>query len=64
MSLIVPERAKMQLRESKVAADRLGTLIKRNGTPWTKDQQEQLATIFDVIKQTRDALYNIVEANK
>ena len=54
----------MQLRESKVAADRLATLINRNGTPWTKDQQEQLATIFEVIKQTRDALYNIVEANK
>ena len=64
MSLIVPERAKMQLRESKVAADRLGTLINRNGTPWTKEQQDQLAAIYDVVKQTRDALYNIVEANK
>lgn len=64
MSLIVPERAKMQLRESKAAADRLGAIIQRNGNPWTKDQQDQLATIFEVIKQTRDALYNIVEANK
>lgn len=64
MSLIVPERAQMQLRESKIAADRLGALIKRNGTPWTKEQEDQLAAIYEVIKQTRDALYNIVEANK
>lgn len=64
MSLIIPDRAQMQIRESKVAADRLEALIKRNGSPWTKDQQDQLAAIYDVIKQTRDALYNIVEANK
>jgi len=64
MSLNIPDRANAQLRESKVAADRLATMIRRGGNPWTKDQQDQLATIYEVIKQTRDALYNIVEANR
>ena len=64
MSLNIPDRANVQLRESKVAADRLATMIRRSGNPWTKDQQDQLATIYEVIKQTRDALYNIVEANR
>jgi len=64
MSLNIPDRANAQLRESKVAADRLATMIRRSGNPWTKDQQDQLATIYEVIKQTRDALYNIVEANR
>lgn len=54
----------MQLRESKAAADRLTNSLKTARSPWTREQQDQLAMIYEVIKQTRDALYNIVEANR
>ena len=63
MSLIIPDRTDMQLRESKTAAEKL-TASLRGRSPWTKEQQDQLALIYEVVKQTRDALYNIVEANR
>jgi hypothetical protein len=64
MSLVIPPRTDLQLRESKLAAERLTTSITRGRNPWTKEQQDQLALIYEVVKQTRDALYNIVEANR
>lgn len=64
MPIIIPERTDMQLRESKAAADRLTTSINRGRSPWTREQQDQLSLIYEVVKQTRDALYNIVEANR
>lgn len=64
MSLVIPQRTEMQLRESKVAAERLTASITRGRSPWNKEQQDQLALIYEVVKQTRDALYNIVEANR
>jgi hypothetical protein len=64
MSLVIPQRTDMQLRESKAAADRLTNSLKTGRSPWTREQQDQLAMIYEVIKQTRDALYNIVEANR
>lgn len=54
----------MQLRGSKTAAERLTASINNGRSPWTKEQQDQLALIYEVVKQTRDALYNIVEANR
>jgi hypothetical protein len=63
MAITVPDRALMQLRASKAASDRLAATVKRSRNTWTKDQEDQLSLIFQVVKETHDALFNIVEAN-
>lgn len=63
MSITVPPRAFAQLRASKAASDKLSAAVKRSRNTWTTDQEEQLSLIFQVMKETHDALVNIVEAN-
>jgi hypothetical protein len=63
MALIIPPKARERLRASKAAADQLTAAVQRNKKAWTPEQENQLYLIFQVIKDTRDALTNIVEAN-
>ncbi len=63
MSLTIPPKAYAQLRASKAAADKLNAAVRRSRKAWTAEQEEQLSLIFEVIKDTHDALFNIVEAN-
>jgi len=63
MSLNIPPKAFTQLRASKAASDKLATAVRRRPNTRTSDQEEQLSLIFLVIKETHDALFNIVEAN-
>jgi hypothetical protein len=63
MSMIIPPKAYANLRASKEAADKLTAVVKRGRNIWTADQEEQLSYIFQVIKETHDALFKIVEAN-
>jgi hypothetical protein len=63
MAIIIPDRAYAQLKASKAASDRLTTTVRRSKNTWTTAQEEQLSLIFQVIKETHDALFNIVEAN-
>lgn len=61
--MIIPPKAFQKLIASKAAADKLNAAVRRGRRTWTPDQEEQLALIFEVIKETRDALANIAEAN-
>ena len=63
MSLIIPDRAYVKLRAAKPAANQLAAAVNRSKNTWTADQQEQLSLIYQVVKETHDALVNIVEAN-
>ncbi|MGD9629978.1 MAG: hypothetical protein AB7V18_12115 [Pyrinomonadaceae bacterium] len=63
MSLIIPERAYMKLRAAKPIAVQLTNAVNKGKNTWTAEQQEQLSLIYQVIKETHDALVNIVEAN-
>lgn len=63
MSVIIPHNARQKLIASKAAADKLNATVTRHRKTWTADQEEQLHLIFQVIKETRDALTVIVEAN-
>lgn len=63
MSLVVPERALAQLRASKAASEKLSQAVRRSRNTWTSEQEEQLGLVFQVIKDTNDALVNIVGAN-
>ena len=63
MSLVVPERALAQLRSSKAASEKLTQSVRLSRNTWTSEQQEQLGLIFQVIKDTHDALVNIIGAN-
>lgn len=53
----------MKLRAAKPAAQQLTTAVNRSKNTWTADQQEQLSLIYQIVKETHDALVNIVEAN-
>jgi len=63
MSLVVPDRALAQLRASKAASEALTAAVRRSRNTWTNDQEQQLHLVFQVIKETHDALVNIVDAN-
>jgi hypothetical protein len=63
MSIVIPPKARERLRASKVAADQLNTAVLRGRKTWTTDQEHQLHLIFQLIKETRDALGAIVDAN-
>lgn len=63
MSIIIPPKARERLRASKVAADQLMATVQRGKKAWTPEQEDQLHLIFQVIKETRDALANIADAN-
>ena len=61
--MIIPQKAWQKLVASKAAAEKLTIAVRRGRKTWTADQEEQLSLIFEVIKETRDALANIAEAN-
>ena len=63
MSVIIPERTLIKLRAAKPAAIKFSAAVNRNKNAWTPAQQEQLALIYDILKETHDALVNLVEAN-
>jgi len=63
MSLIIPDRAYLKLQAAKPAHHQLTNAVTRNKNTWTAAQQEQLSLMYQVIKETHDALVNIVEAN-
>lgn len=63
MAINIPPKAYAQLRASKAASEKLTNAVRRGRNTWTSDQEEQLSLIFQVIKETHDALVNIVEAN-
>ena len=54
----------MKLRSTKPIYHQFVASVNRNKNTWTKDQQEQLSLIFQILKETHDALVNIVEANQ
>jgi hypothetical protein len=61
--MIIPDKAYEQLKASKVAPERLTTSVRHSRNTWSREQEEQLSLIFQVIKETHDALVNIVQAN-
>ena len=63
MAINIPPKVYAQLRASKTASDRLMATVNRSRNTWTTDQENQLSLIFEVIKETHDALFNLVEAN-
>lgn len=63
MSVIIPERTYEKLRAAKPAHHQLATAVARNKNTWSPGQQEQLSLMYQVIKETHDALVNLVEAN-
>ena len=63
MSIIIPERALMKLRAAKPLALQFASSVKRNKNAWTPQQEEQLSLIYQILKETHDALVNVVEAN-
>ena len=63
MSVIIPDRTLMKLQAAKPAAQKFAIAVQRNKNAWTPQQQEQLALIYDIVKETHDALVNLVEAN-
>ena len=64
MAITVPDRAYAQLKASKAASEKLKQAVRlAKANTWTAPQQEQLSLIFDVVKETHDALVNIVDAN-
>lgn len=64
MPIIIPARADAQLRASKEAGNKFNAAVNRTRNTWTPDQQEQLGHMYQVLKETHDALVNIVEANR
>jgi hypothetical protein len=64
INMNIPPKAIQQLRASKAAADKLSAAVRRGRRTWTAEQEGQLSLIFEVIKETHDALFNIVEANR
>lgn len=63
MTLFIPPKAREKLRASKAAAEQLDREVQRSKKAWTADQENQLYLIFQVIRETRDALTLIVESN-
>ena len=53
----------MKLQAAKPAAQKFAAAVNRNKNAWSPEQQEQLALIYDILKETHDALVNLVEAN-
>jgi hypothetical protein len=64
LNMIIPQKAFQKLIASKTAAEKLTAAVRRGRRTWTREQEEQLALIFEVIKETRDALASIAEANE
>lgn len=63
MSIIIPPKVRERLIASKAAADKLNATVRRGRKTWTPEQEDQLHLIFQIVKDTRDALTVIVEAN-
>ena len=63
MSIVIPQRTLTKLQAAKPAAQKFAVAVNRNKNAWTPEQQEQLALIYDILKETHDALVNLVEAN-
>ena len=63
MSLIIPDRTLLKLQAAKPVAQKFAAAVNRNKNAWTPAQQEQLSLIYDILKETHDALVNLVEAN-
>ena len=53
----------MKLKSAKPMAQKFAAAVGRNRNAWTPAQQEQLSLIYDILKETHDALVNLVEAN-
>lgn len=63
MSVIIPDRTLVKLRAAKPIAQQFAVAVNRNKNAWTPQQQEQLSMIYQILKETHDALVNLVEAN-
>ena len=63
MSIVIPQRTLTKLQAAKPAAQKFAVAVNRNKNAWTPEQREQLALIYDILKETHDALVNLVEAN-
>lgn len=63
MSLIIPNKTYVKLRAAKPIHQQLANAVTRNKNTWTAAQQEQLSLMFQILKETHDALVNLVEAN-
>ena len=63
MSIVIPQRTLTKLQAAKPAAQKFAMAVNRNKHTWTPAQEEQLSLIYDILKETHDALLNLVEAN-
>lgn len=53
----------MKLRESKMADDRFTATVRAGKNVWTKDQEDVIRGLYDILAATHDALSNFINAN-
>ena len=59
----IPERTLMKLRESKMADDRFAAAVRAGKNVWTKDQENVIRGLYEILAATHDALLNFINAN-
>lgn len=59
----IPRRTIELLDQTKLASEKLIHVVLANKATWSREQQEQLSLIFEMLKGVHGALVNIVEAN-
>ncbi len=64
MALDVPDNVEQAMKDAKLAGERLTAMVMANPSAWSKEQKEQMAAIFDMIKNTHAALRRLINANQ
>lgn len=64
MALIVPDDVAHLRAASKKISLELEALAKSGNARWSDDQSKELGKIYQIVLNTHDALFHMIDANK